>query len=134
MEVALRRRLAGVARISISSLDGGAAERLAEGTAWMNDVSADGRWLMFNTDRVQSGTDLRVIPATGGTPQPFAEQANNPGGAQFLPDGRWVAYHEEESGPTDVYVEAFPKGGRRQRLSPNGGHHAQWRADGRAIY
>ena len=30
----------------------------------------------------------------------------------FSPDGRWVAFLSDESGRTEVYVQAFPESGR----------------------
>jgi hypothetical protein len=43
-------------------------------------------------------------------------------------------YDDYETGPKEVYVEPFPRAGRRVRVSPAGGHHARWRADGRELY
>jgi len=56
------------------------------------------------------------------------------GGVDLSPDGRWLAYHTQESGEQQVYVEAFPGPGRRIQISTNGGGSPVWRADGRELF
>ncbi len=50
------------------------------------------------------------------------------------PDGQWVAFNSNESGPWEVYVAAFPSFGSKQQLSSGGGTQPQWRADGRELF
>jgi serine/threonine-protein kinase len=52
----------------------------------------------------------------------------------FSPDGRWLAYHSNESGKSEVYVRAFPppssgQGGRWQ-ISSSGGAFPHWSRNG----
>jgi hypothetical protein len=56
------------------------------------------------------------------------------GGVDVSPDGRWLAYHTQESGQQQVYVEAFPGPGRRIPISSTGGGSPVWRADGRELF
>jgi Tol biopolymer transport system component len=56
------------------------------------------------------------------------------GGLDLSPDGRWMAYHSQESGEQQVYAEAVPGPGRRVQVSPSGGGSPVWRADGRELY
>jgi eukaryotic-like serine/threonine-protein kinase len=56
------------------------------------------------------------------------------GGVDLSPDGRWMAYHTQESGEQQVYVEAFPGPGQRIPISSNGGGSPVWRADGRELF
>jgi len=49
------------------------------------------------------------------------------------PDGRHVAYASDESGRSEIYVRAYPTGGRWQ-ISTNGGFFPHWGRDGREIF
>jgi serine/threonine-protein kinase len=56
-------------------------------------------------------------------------------GAEVSPDGRWMAYHSNESGGQEVYVRPFPnvEGGRWQ-ISSGGGSRAAWSSSGRELF
>jgi serine/threonine-protein kinase len=44
----------------------------------------------------------------------------------FSPDGRWIAYHSNESGRFDVYVRPFPGPGAAYLVSTDGGSYPVW--------
>jgi serine/threonine protein kinase/Tol biopolymer transport system component len=44
----------------------------------------------------------------------------------FSPDGRWLAYQSNESGPYEVYVRPFPGPGGRWQISTGGGRYPVW--------
>jgi serine/threonine-protein kinase len=50
------------------------------------------------------------------------------------PDGRWLAYHSNESGRVELYVRPYPPPGGRERVSSNGGRSAVWSRDGRELF
>ena len=55
----------------------------------------------------------------------------------FSPDGRWVAYHSNESGRAggaEVYVKPFPGPGQRWQISTDGGYGAAWSPDGHELF
>src|SRR6185369_1503629 len=52
----------------------------------------------------------------------------------FSPDGHWVAYQSDESGRYEVYVEAYPGGGRRHAVSVDGGITPAWSRDGKELF
>jgi eukaryotic-like serine/threonine-protein kinase len=56
------------------------------------------------------------------------------GGADLSPDGRWIAYHVEESGRHQVYVQAYPAGAPRYQITAEGGMSPVWRRDGRELF
>ena len=56
------------------------------------------------------------------------------GGGQISPDGRWLAYHSNESGRMEVYVQPVPGPGPKWSLSRDGGQYARWRGDGKEIF
>ena len=56
-------------------------------------------------------------------------------GAELSPDGKWLAYHSNESGEFQVYVRPFPdiEAGRVQ-ISTAGGTRAAWARNGRELF
>ena len=53
---------------------------------------------------------------------------------QFSPDGRWVAYQSNVTGPFKIYVRPFPGPGGTWKVSAMGGTDPRWRADGRELF
>jgi eukaryotic-like serine/threonine-protein kinase len=58
----------------------------------------------------------------------------------FSPDGRWLAFTSNESGRTEVYLQAFEAGesprvtGERHLVSRSGAAALRWRRDGRELF
>ena len=58
----------------------------------------------------------------------------------FSPDGKWFAFTSNESGSSEVYVQAFRAGpapavtGPRYLASKGGAASVRWRRDGRELY
>jgi eukaryotic-like serine/threonine-protein kinase len=89
---------------------------------------------------VLSSEDLWVLPMQGEPkPQPFLTTPFDEGFARFSPDGRWVAYHSDESGRYEVYVREFvtqsgaPGAGGKWMVSKDGGRAPYWRNDGKEL-
>jgi eukaryotic-like serine/threonine-protein kinase len=96
--------------------------------------SPDGRFVVFQDQRPDTGWDIGIQPIDGGEPRwllatPAAECC-----AALSPDGRWMAYVTREPGDYNVYVTSFPEPGERHRISPKGGAHVRWSRDGRELY
>jgi Tol biopolymer transport system component len=53
---------------------------------------------------------------------------------QFSPDGRWIAYHSNETGRYEIYVVPFPAGGGKWQISTGGGISPRWRRDGKELF
>jgi hypothetical protein len=63
-------------------------------------------------------------------PAPEVDSASD---GRFSPDGKWLAYSDENSG--DLYVTAFPGPGARIAVSSKGGgSDARWRGDGQELF
>ena len=116
---------------------GGAENVLLESSENKNvtDWSPDGRFILYSSLRPKTARDLWALPL-GGDRKPFAvvQSAFEENNGRFSPDGRWIAYQSNETGPTEVYVRAFPGPGRNWQISTGGGTNPQWRADGREIF
>ena len=66
-------------------------------------------------------TNRRGGQGTAWSPTPFQEQ-----GVTVSPDGKWLAYGSNESGPSQVYVQAFPGPGEKVQVSSDGGGEPRW--------
>jgi Tol biopolymer transport system component len=114
-------------------------------TSW----SADGRFLLYHSLDPQTNGDLWVVPMAGDrTPSVFLKTPFREVYGEFSPDGRWVAYHSNESGRPEVYVRPFfppvslnsaagttaAAAAGQWQVSTAGGIHPVWRPDGKALY
>ncbi len=102
----------------------------------VTDWSPDGRLVLFDAVS-KSGIrtwEIWSLDLTTGKAGPLlAEAGVTLGGARLSPDGRWIAYVSDESGPNEVYVRPFPALDRKWQISREGGADPSWRADGREI-
>jgi Tol biopolymer transport system component len=99
------------------------------------DVSRDGRTLLFS-QRGQGGQyDLWILPLMGGgAATPYFNSPADETSARFSPDGRFVAYVSNDSGRRNVHLAPFPAGGVSTRVSSEGGNAPRWSADGRELF
>jgi Tol biopolymer transport system component len=77
-------------------------------------------WAFAPADRMR-----RAILAEPGTAQM---------GSRFSPDGKWIAYQANDTGRHEIYVEPFPRGGARTKISDAGGERPVWSPNGREIF
>jgi Tol biopolymer transport system component/tRNA A-37 threonylcarbamoyl transferase component Bud32 len=137
----------GQPRMYIKPSDGSGEERLlidqpGTPTSW----SKDGRFLLFTSGTPKTLADLWALPdprRVAGDAKPFIvlQTPFQEQGAQFSPDGRWIAYVSNESSVMDVYVRAFsPDGttsaaGAKWLISRGGLNGAvRWHPDGRRLF
>jgi Tol biopolymer transport system component len=97
--------------------------------------SVDNRHLVFEADDPATKLDLWMLPLSGDrTPVPLLKTRADEWDGRLSPDGKWMAYTSNESGRYEVYVQSFPPGGAKWQVSPNGGLHPRWRADGKELF
>jgi eukaryotic-like serine/threonine-protein kinase len=106
-----------------------------------NDVSADGRWLIYDEHNGAQRQDLWVVSLVGDhQPIPFLLTSADETLGQFSPDTKWVAYSSDESGRREVYVRPFAPdrnpavGPGKWVISTAGGDKPRWSRDGRELY
>jgi eukaryotic-like serine/threonine-protein kinase len=98
------------------------------------DWSRDGRILIFGEFGSTTRQDLWALslPERKATPVLQTEFFENAG--VLSPDGRWLAYHSDESGRPEVYVQPFPGVGSKWRISREGGFYPLWRGDDKEMF
>ena len=110
------------------------------------DWSRDGRFIAFtNTGLAQVENefkgDIRLVDlARNRQLVPLLSTPFHEASPAFSPDGRWLAFTSNESGRTEVYLQAFQAGdsprvsGERFLVSQHGAVCLRWRRDGRELF
>ncbi len=98
------------------------------------DVSRDGRWLVFDSDR-QGVMQIFRMSVDGGAVQQLTHGSNPSFKPMISPDGRQVVYHTIANGLRRVFVVGID-GGKPQQVSPGAGpdeRNGSWSPDGKRI-
>ncbi len=97
------------------------------------DVTADGRWLVFDSDR-SGNSEIYKMPADGGEP---IQLTTNPAGdysPAWSSDGQMLAFHSLRDGSRDVFtMNADGSGLSRRTSSPTHELDPDWSPDGTAL-
>jgi Tol biopolymer transport system component len=100
-------------------------------TSW----SPDGKTILFYRSSGAAGNSIFGLPLAGERkPERIAPTSQLATGAQFSPDGRWVAYASLESQRPEVYAVPYPGPGGKVQISANGGTQPRWRSDGKEVF
>jgi eukaryotic-like serine/threonine-protein kinase len=107
------------------------------------EVSSDGRFVIY-TRRVlsdpRSNVDIYALPLSGDSmsgdrkPFPVVQTPFDDSGPSISPNAKWLAYQNNESGRSEIYLTPFPGGGARWEVSTSGGVDAHWRGDGKELF
>jgi serine/threonine-protein kinase len=130
------RRGGGMSNIYLKAADGtGAVEALTDASAdqFSHAFSPDGNHLVFS-EGIQR--DLGMLSMEDGreTDRLLATEFSE-WSADISPDGRWLAYQSNASGPEEIYVRPFPGVDEgRWQISTGGGSHPLWAPDGRELF
>jgi Tol biopolymer transport system component len=100
----------------------------------ISDVVADGSALLYS-EYGNVDSDVMLVPRVGSaTPRPIVQEPLAQAGGVLSPDGRWIAYVNDETGVREVCVRPVGRAGGRVQISPNGGVLPLWAPDGSVIY
>jgi len=101
------------------------------------DVSRDQKYLVYMRARAdqKAGTEIWALPLIGDDkPIPVVPSAFQTFESAVSPDGKWLAYMNNETGRFEVYVTDFPAGGAKWQVSTSGGLNPKWRRDGKELF
>ena len=102
----------------------------------------NGKFLAYDELHAGTGWDIMMLPLEGdetsgrkaGKPTVFLATSFEELNAVFSPDGRWLAYHSNESGRMEVYVRPFSGSGEKQLVSTSVGMYPMWSRDENKLY
>jgi Tol biopolymer transport system component len=94
----------------------------------------DGRWIAFTRWGERDQDVYAISLGDRGREVPIAKTPQAEVDPALTPDGRFVAYAGAESGQLEIFVQAFPSGQPRWRVSTSGGQEPFWRQDGRELF
>ncbi len=117
---------------------GGEPERLttSPNLQMPSSWSPDGKVLAFVEMDPTSGEHIWLLPVgeVKTPPRPWLNTRFNESQPDWSPDGRWIAYTSNESGRSEVYVQAYPGPGARYTVSRDGGSSPAWSHDGHELF
>jgi serine/threonine-protein kinase len=113
----------------------GAAETvLGERRGTPSTWSPDRTTIVGSRNGPDGGYELFALTLAGGTTKTLLRGRQPFLGAEFSPDGRWLAYASSESGQLEVYVTDFPAAKVRAQASTDGGFAPVWAHDGSELF
>jgi eukaryotic-like serine/threonine-protein kinase len=133
------RRIVYAARnlFAINADGSGKPEQLTSGDVAQNPMSLARRAgaIAYSQRPSPTAYGLWMLPLQGSrSPEPLLESRFPMTHADLSPDGRWVVYASPESGTEEIYVQAYPGGGSKTRISSSTGYEPIWSPTGREIF
>lgn len=131
----------GAPHVYAKAADGSGSERVVlesnDAIELPDSFSPDGRYLVYERRLVKNETNYHIwgLPLSGGgKPFSIVQTAFEERDAQVSPDGKWMAYRNNETGRWEIYITAFPGGGAKWQVSTNGGTAPRWRKDSKELF
>lgn len=121
---------------SVNADGSGALQSIPETSTadFPNAVSLGGERLAFLRTTPDNKADLYALSLVGPPrPRPIVRSRAHEGGAQFSPDGKWLAYSSDESGHFQVFVSPYPALDRKWPVSP-AGKYVVWNRNGMELF
>jgi Tol biopolymer transport system component len=101
-------------------------------------ISPNGRLLVVSRYVPETGADLLLVdletaPGAAASRTIVATPLTD-AGAAISPNGEWLAYFSGDQAQREVFIEKFPGGGQKTRVSSGNAGPPAWSRDGREIY
>jgi Tol biopolymer transport system component len=117
---------------------GAGGEAMAYGngiSAFVEDITKNGEWMVYGAPGGTTGLDVFRIPLTRkGEPERLVSSPFFDGLSKLSPDERWLAYESDESGRREIYAQPYPKGTAKYQISTDGGRYVKWSPRGNEIF
>jgi len=95
----------------------------------------DGREAIFARRNKDTGWDLYAAAVAGDhKPRPLVVAPFNQQGARLSPDGKWLAYVSDESGQSEIFVQAMNDPTVRAQVSSEGGENPRWARSSKELF
>ena len=125
--VAVSRATGGIHLFAVAS---GKPVSQPSDTFVADDWTRDGRSILC----AGPGKQPSLCPVDGGPPNPLERTEAHQYLFRLSPNGAHVAYVQNESGGTEVFVADFPALSVRQKVSASGGSFPMWAPNGKEIF
>jgi Tol biopolymer transport system component len=128
----------GPQNLFVKNVNDGAPERLLyeSDTLFKGPVdwSRDGRWILLSQLDLETSQNIWLLDSSGSKPPTVVIGGRGTDlGGWLSPDGRWIAYTNNDTGRLELYVQAFPNPSRRVQISDQGAVAGWWSRDGRQL-
>jgi hypothetical protein len=101
------------------------------------DVSPDGRWVAFATDRGNQGRHaIYRLSLSGGVPERVSDPPSGDDRQPvYSPDGKWIAFRSTRGGTSDLYLRPSEPGLEARRVTRMEGpvYDPDWLANGKGL-
>ncbi len=101
-------------------------------------VSPDGQWIVYRkgaSSASAGGRDIYGIHRGDTVPVPLVVTPFDEMAIALSPDGKWLAYHSDETGRIEVFIRPFPNtSSMKVQVSNGGGMAPVWSRDGGELF
>jgi dipeptidyl aminopeptidase/acylaminoacyl peptidase len=101
---------------------------------WPNDVSSDGRLMLFGEFTAARQTDLHLLSLETRKSVPYLATSFDERQGRFSPDQRFIAYSSNETGAVEVFVRPIAPSEGKWQISVGGGSMPLWSRDGKELF
>jgi hypothetical protein len=121
--------------LQLKAADGSGDAKEVAKPGTLPSFSPDGKFMLYAVQGRDTDLDIFYIPLAGDRkPVSFLQTKARESAPQVSPDGRFVAYQSNESGPEEVYIKLFPSGEGKWQVSVHGGNWPRWNRKGDRLY
>ena len=117
----------GLKRISADGSGGPSPVLQRPNAIYESHITPDRRTIVFREDASGSNRDIYMAPLDSpNVVHPLLSTPFDEKGFALSPDGKWLAYVSNETGPDEVYVRRLSITSARWPVSRGGGREARW--------
>ena len=115
--------------------NGGEEKTLVDAEGYPDSFNREGRYVIYGMPRGNVFEQWVVDLLTpGAKPVSIVSGVTLADEGRFSPNGRWIAYHSNETGMAQVNVVAFPPTGEKWQISQKGGVQPRWSSTGDELF